>query len=294
MQLLKRMALNIPQIKVLYEDRQRLSADLSRALEERQRLIGARDRLKDELAMRDEAKLSIACALLRQQDLFIVDDMVIEAPCPPVSPHVRNALDRNGYETVELYLARRLVRRGDTVLDLGSGLGVTAIAAAKAAGGGRVVGYEADPSIAPLATANVSRNAVDVEIRNSAVSREAGHLKLNLASDFLANSLFPIPGASSIRVECAALSDVVHEIRPTIITSDIEGVEQDIFADVDLSSVGRMLVETHPQLIGADGVDKCINDLAGHGLRLVDSLCWGPVLVFDRDGRAAEIPPFKL
>lgn len=285
MHLLKRMALGIPQIKVLYEDRERLIQDLSRALDER--------RLKEGLA-RDDAKLSLACELLRQQNLFIVGDIVIEAPCPPVSQPIRDALERNGYETVELYLVRRLVSRGDTVLDLGSGLGLTSIAAARAAQGGRVVGYEADPKIAPLARTNSSRNATNVEIRNSAISSTAGRLTLNLASDFLANSLFPIPGSTPISVECAALSDVVQEIRPNVITSDIEGVEQDIFAGVDLTSVSRLLVETHPQFIGSDGVEKCVSDLAGHGLRLVDPLCWGPVLVFDRDGRASDIPPFRL
>ena len=295
MQLLKRVALSVPQVKALYDDRERLRENLSRALEYQQRLLDGQQRLKEELASaRSDAKRSLAHELLRQQDLFILGDIVIEAPSPPVSQTIRDALERDGYETVELYLVRRLVRRRDTVLDLGSGLGLTSIAAAKAAEGGRVVGYEADPNIAPLAKRNVLRNKVTVEIRDSAISSKAGRLTLNLAPDFLANSLFPIPGSKPISVESAALSHVLQEIRPNVITSDIEGVEKDIFADADLSSVDRVLVETHPQFIGSEGVDACVADLAAHGLRLVQSLCWGPVLVFDRNGQASQIPPFTL
>ena len=49
---------------------------------------------------------------------FVVGDIVIEAPKPPVSKSVRKALRRNEYETAELYLVRHLVRPGATVLDL--------------------------------------------------------------------------------------------------------------------------------------------------------------------------------
>jgi cyclopropane fatty-acyl-phospholipid synthase-like methyltransferase len=57
----------------------------------------------------------------------MVGDLVIEAPFPPVSPNIRDALERNRYESVELYLASQLIRPGDTVLDLGSGLGLSAL-----------------------------------------------------------------------------------------------------------------------------------------------------------------------
>src|SRR5580693_5301013 len=96
----------------------------------------------------------------RRDSEFVVGDIVIEAPRPPVSRSVRKSLRKNDYETAETYLVRHLVRPGNTVLDLGSGLGITSIAAAKASGNGRVVGYEADPVIAPLAEINVQRNGV--------------------------------------------------------------------------------------------------------------------------------------
>ena len=224
---------------------------------------------------------------------FMVGDIVIEAPKPPISRSVRKSLRKNEYETAETYLVRHLVRRGNTVLDLGSGLGLTSIAAAKASGNGRVVGYEADPVIAPLAEKNVRRNGVNVEIRNRAIAKEKGVCELHVHPSFPASSLFPFKGSKRILIEADASRDVVDEIQPDVISCDIEGLEKEVFVTANLSSVHRLVVEVHPQVIGLLGVLKCVQDLAVSGFSLVESLCCGQVLVFDRDGSSSSIEPFK-
>jgi FkbM family methyltransferase len=229
----------------------------------------------------------------RREVEFVVGDIVIEAPKPPVSKSVRKALRQNEYETAELHLVRHLVRPGDTVLDLGSGLGLTSIAAAKASGTGRVVGYEADPSIAPLAEKNVRKNGVQVEIRNKAIAREKGVCEFHVHRSFPASSLFPFKGSKKIRVEADSFQDVVEEIQPDVIACDIEGLEKDVFAGANLSSVDRLIVEVHPQVIGLLPVLKCVQELVASGLCLIESLSTGQVLVFDRDGSSSSIEPFQ-
>src|SRR5579864_5944247 len=194
--------------------------------------------------------------LQRQDDVFVVGDIVIEAPKPPVSKSVRKALRNNEYETAEIYLVRQLVRPGDTVLDLGSGLGLTSIAAAKASGHGRVVGYEADPVIAPLAEKNVRRNGVQVEIRNKAIAKVKGACEFYVRRSFPASSLVPFKGSKKIRIEADAFQDVVDEIHPDVIVCDIECIEKEVFASANLSSVQRLVVEVHPQVIGLIAVLK--------------------------------------
>jgi FkbM family methyltransferase len=242
--------------------------------------------------------LALRVPLIRQwrercADEFILGDIVIEAPKPPVSKSVRKALRQNEYETAELYLVRHLVRPGNTVLDLGSGLGLTSIAAAKASSTGRVVGYEADPAIAPLAEKNIRRNGVQVEIRNKAIAREKGVCEFHVHRSFPASSLFPVKGSKKIRMEADAFQDVVDEIQPDVIACDMEGIEKDIFAGANLSSVQRLIVEVHPQIIGLLAVLKCVQELAGSGLSLIESLSFGQVLVFDRDGSSSSIEPFQ-
>ena len=226
-------------------------------------------------------------------DVFVVGDILIEAPNPPVSKSVRKALRNNEYESAEIYLVRRLVRPGNTVLDLGSGLGLTSIAAAKASGNGRVVGYEADPVIAPLAEINVRRNSVRVEIRNKAIAREKGACQFHVRRSFPASSIFPAKKSKKILIEADAFQDVVDEIQPQVIVCDIEGIEKEVFAGANLPSVQRLIMEVHPQVIGLPGVLKCVQELTASGFYLMESLCFGQVLVFDRDGSSSSIEPFK-
>jgi FkbM family methyltransferase len=229
----------------------------------------------------------------RRDSEFVVGDIVIDAPRPPVSRSVRKSLRKNDFETAEAYLVRHLVRPGDTVLDLGSGLGLTSIAAAKASGSGRVVGYEADPVIAPLAEKNVRRNGVQVEIRNKAIVKEKGACEFYVRRSFPASSLVPFKGSRKIRIEADAFQDVVDEIHPDVIVCDIEGIEKEVFGGANLSSVHRLVVEVHPQIVGLPAVLKCVLALEASGLSLVESLCVGQVLVFDRDGSSSTIKPFR-
>lgn len=243
-------------------------------------------------------ELALRAPILKQwrdcrQREFQVGDIVLDAPHPPVSKSVRKSLRKNEYEPVEAYLVRRLVRPGDTVLDLGAGLGLTCIAAAKASSGGRVVGYEADPAIAPLARRNIQRNGVQAEIRNRAIAEQQGVCEFHVRRSFTASSVLPSKRSRAIRVEADAFRDVVDEFQPQVIACDVEGVERDVFASANLASVQRLVVEVHPGAIGIAGVLKCAQDLANSGLLPVHRLCFGQVLVFDRDGSASSIEPFR-
>jgi FkbM family methyltransferase len=178
------------------------------------------------------------------------------------------------------------------VLDLGSGLGLTCIAAAKASRVGRVVGYEANPAIAPLAEKNAHRNGVQVEIRNRGIAEEKGRIEFHVRRSFTASSALPVKRAKTISIEADAFRDAVAEIQPKFISCDVEGIEKDVFASANLSSVDRLIVEVHPEAIGEAGVLKCVGDLEAAGLRAVRSLCYRQVLVFDRDGSSSTIEPF--
>jgi FkbM family methyltransferase len=243
-------------------------------------------------------ELALRVPLLKQwlesrQREFTIGDIVLEAPRPAISRSVRKSLRRNDYEPVEAYLVRQLVRPGDTVLDLGSGLGLTCIAAAKSSRGGRIVGYEANPAIAPLAERNAERNGVRVEIRNRGVAREKGRIEFHVRRSFTASSALPVKRARNISIEADAFRDAVAEIQPKFISCDVEGIEKDVFASANLASVDRLIVEVHPEAIGEVGVLKCVRDLENAGLRAVRRLCFGQVMVFDRDGSSSTIEPFQ-
>ncbi len=66
----------------------------------------------------------------------------------------------HGSTRAALLLLDRWVKPGDSVLDLGTGSGILAIAAARL-GAGRVVGVELDPDALPVAAQNARRNGVE-------------------------------------------------------------------------------------------------------------------------------------
>jgi hypothetical protein len=134
---------------------------------------------------------------------------------------------------------------------------------------------------------------VQVEIRNRAIAREKGACEFHVRRSFTASSVLPSNRSKTILIEADAFRDVVDEIQPQVIACDVEGIEKDIFSSANLSSVQRLVVEVHPEAIGLVGVLECVQDLAHAGLLLVQHLCVGQVLVFDRDGSSSTIEPFR-
>jgi ribosomal protein L11 methyltransferase len=76
-----------------------------------------------------------------------------------LDPETAFGSGEHGSTRVALTLLSRLLRRGDTVLDLGSGSGILAIAAIKL-GASWAVGIEIDPEANEVAERNAARNGV--------------------------------------------------------------------------------------------------------------------------------------
>jgi ribosomal protein L11 methyltransferase len=96
---------------------------------------------------------------------------------------------------VDAFLASR---PGASVLDVGTGSGILAIAARKL-GAGRVAANDEDPVAVEVARENAARNAVTVEITGAALSTLAGPFDLVVAN-ILANVLVQLAPALAGRV----------------------------------------------------------------------------------------------
>jgi ribosomal protein L11 methyltransferase len=80
-------------------------------------------------------------------------------PVVVLDPETAFGTGEHGSTRIALMLLERLVRPGDSVLDLGSGSGILAIAAVKL-GAARAVGIEDDVEATPVAQKNAERNSV--------------------------------------------------------------------------------------------------------------------------------------
>lgn len=104
------------------------------------------------------------------------DDVVV-----PIDPG--RVFGHGGHPTTRLLLEELdgRVTGGESVLDVGCGSGVLAVAAARL-GAGRVVAVDIDPEAVTVTRANAARNGVTVEVSTTPVTEVAGHFDLVLAN----------------------------------------------------------------------------------------------------------------
>ncbi|MCU1381243.1 MAG: ribosomal protein methyltransferase [Acidimicrobiales bacterium] len=104
------------------------------------------------------------------------EDIVLEIDPGRVFGH-------GGHPTTRLLLEElnRRITGGESVLDVGCGSGVLAIAAARL-GAGRVVGIDIDPDCVPVTLANAERAGVTVEVSTTPLAEVPGTFDLVLAN----------------------------------------------------------------------------------------------------------------
>lgn len=162
-----------------------------------------------------------------------------------VSPDARLRflkLGRNAFDLELLSIVRRLVRPGDTVLDVGSNVGELALAAAHICGsGGRVLAVEADPFLASLVqfTSLEKANAdVNLEVLCAAASGTSGFSRFNLAERGRAANALAASGSTqmggvrgALLVPTVTVDSIVAAWHvPSLIKIDVEGAEIQVLA----------------------------------------------------------------
>lgn len=83
------------------------------------------------------------------------------------------------------WVCRRILRPGDTVIDVGANMGLVTLTCAKLVGpSGRVVAYEPNPAMIELLRQSIDRNGFsNIELNAIALGKESGRLQLNVPDD---------------------------------------------------------------------------------------------------------------
>lgn len=159
----------------------------------------------------------------------------------------------------------RILKKGDTFIDLGAHIGYFSIIAAKLCK--QVYAFEIDDNCIPIIKENISLNKLDnIEIINKAVSEKSG--------DEIKISVFEQPNTTlNIRfnpkakgghkvIKTLSLSDFVNDkkIQPALIKVDIEGAEFSALKGMEEllknSKDLKILLEVHPRQLKASQVDS--------------------------------------
>lgn len=129
-----------------------------------------------------------------------------------------------------------LMRPGRVFVDVGAHIGLFAITAAKAAGGGgQVVAFEPDPVNREVLIRNAALNRVDLDIRDCAIAGQEGQATLFKSAENLAiHSIVPEPRlTASTVVRTSTLERQLSGLdRLDLIKLDVQGAEPEIIAGI--------------------------------------------------------------
>jgi FkbM family methyltransferase len=174
------------------------------------------------------------------------------------------------------------------MLDLGAGLGFICALAAGVLGEDAVMGVEAGPETVKLARRNLAANGfAGVKVlKGAVVGAGEGEVEFGQRPAFWASALKGPEGwpenAEVIRVPARPLGKLLARFAPTVISCDIEGGELEVLTQ-PLPGVRLVVVETHPQVYGAEGVALIVDALAAQGFAKAEG-AKKDTLVFLRSG----------
>lgn len=202
---------------------------------------------------------------------FTLRGLTLYLPEGALKGNLERALSSGRYEHHEADALLLHLRPGDRLLDLGAGLGFICALAAGVLGEDAVVGVEAGPETVKLARKNLAANGFPgVKIVRGAVVAAAGEGEVEFGQRpaFWASALKGPEGwpenAEVIRVPARPIGRLLERFRPTVICCDIEGGELSVLAE-PLPGVRLVVVETHPQIYGPEGVKRIVEGLSAQG-----------------------------
>lgn len=215
---------------------------------------------------------------------FDIDGIRIELPEALMTPDLTEAFERGRYEMLERRALRLRVQPGDRVLDLGAGIGVTAVEAARITGGANVTAAEPHPALLETLAHTFRLNGIEgVSVENVCVlpDREAGQVPLFERKGFWSASLVD-DGSAGIEVAGLGLWDLIDLHRPDVVLCDVEGFEATLFAEPLPDAPRLVIVELHPRRYSARAIQTIFAGMAASGMAYSPKGSRGGVVVFER------------
>jgi FkbM family methyltransferase len=219
---------------------------------------------------------------------FTLRGLTLSLPETALRGSLETALESGRYEMQEADALLRHLVPGDRFLDLGAGLGFLCALAARVVGQDAVTGVEAGPETVELARANLAANGFGGArlIHGAVVAHGEGDtVEFGVRPSFWASSLIGPgddgPSVRRERVPAVPIGRLLRELRPTVLSCDIEGAELDVLTR-PLPGVRLVVAEIHPGRYGAAGTRQVFAGLDAQGFAYSINGSRGATLVFQR------------
>jgi len=165
------------------------------------------------------------------------------------------------YESPEVSMLDALIQPGEVILEIGAGCGFISSYCAKNPNTKAVYCVEANPNLIEVIKLTHQINAVNVTVYEEVLSKSEGQTNFYLHRDFWASGTHSFLG-EPITVKTTSFQSRLDAIRPTMLIVDIEGGEETLFEEVDLTGVKKIMIELHHAVIGRRGVKRVFDLLS--------------------------------
>lgn len=198
-----------------------------------------------------------------------------------ISPGIAREIYLGDYEAKEIEIISKRLATDDVVFEVGAGIGFLSAYCARRTGAEKVFAYEANPELIPLIRETHTRNQVAPTLINALLAKGEGEHEFHLEDDFWASSAHR-KGGRSTTVRQLDLNAELARVQPSFLIVDIEGGEAEFFATAELSTVRKICVETHSDVLGDRVLSEMFAGLVAKGFALDFSLIRKNVFFFHR------------
>ncbi len=232
------------------------------------------------------------------QSFEILETCNVRIPFDPriITPPIEQAILDNLFEAEEAAQIPYIVEPGDTVLDIGAGIGFISTILARQNGVKKVISVEANPDLLPFMEALHNLNNIhNIERLNVILTNEnTPEMTFFKRQDFWMGSLMegPNPFESKVDVITQNFNSFLKTNEVDLIVCDIEGAETMIFADADLSGVDRIYLELHDHITGLCGVKSVFDQLSAQGFAFDPRYSSGAIVLFRRVQENEKLRPY--
>lgn len=200
---------------------------------------------------------------------------------------IRRLLRNNDYEAKETEAALRVVREGDVVVELGGGIGYMSTLVATKRAIKSVHVFEANPNLIPyIQSVHAANDVTNAHVTNAILGTRKGSVDFYVREPMLGSSMQKLEGEvdpPSVKVDVLNAKTTFKDIGANVLICDIEGAEVDLIPSLDLSGFRAAIIETHPQWIGPEGMNKVMRAFMDAGLAYYHRGSHGKVLAFRTD-----------
>jgi FkbM family methyltransferase len=215
--------------------------------------------------------------LLRYRFKFILPNITrtmldgINLDLSNLSLKVRNRILMGIYEAHEKRMCEEFLSSADSVLEIGGAIGFIGLVCQKKIGIRKYFVFEANPRTLEILKANYQLNGLRPIAWNLALGPCDGALELDVASDFWENSVCTVSrkgiDQQTVSVPSASLSSLLREVGQSVnaLIIDVEGAEQFIDWETLPPEINKIIIELHPNILGAERMYELIAELIRKG-----------------------------